>query len=381
MRIAVNALSAVAGGGVTYLNQLFQHLSEIDRENEYLVITTKRGEEVLCAKYKNFQVLTFKIPSHSTILRLLWEQLCLGFILKKHNATILYSPANIGLILYPFPTVLMIQSVAPFSPEMIKEQNIFYRLKFNILRLLTSLSVRKARNVIFISDNARKLLSHYYKLQKQRTSLIYHGKGNLFQPNLEYHRVEEIKKKYKLDEFILYVSNIYKYKNFRELIYAFLSIKDKMNPNLKLALVGKDFDNQYTETLKTFVFKKGMEGRVIFFDHIPYEELPYFYKLCQLFVYPSTCENCPNILIEAMACGAPILASNIEPMPEICQDAAVYFDPFNPQDIAEKIHAVLLDNNLNKNLRQLSIQRARFFNWEDTAKKTLRVLERSKGKR
>lgn len=375
MRIAVNALSAVAGGGVTYLNQLFKHLSEIDKKNEYLIITTKKGEKVLRANYKNFRVLSFKIPSISTIIRLLWEQVCLWYLLKKNKADILYSPANIGFIFNSFPTVVMIQTVAPFDKEMIKKQNVYYQLKFNLLRILTSLSVRKARNVIFISDKARKDLSLYYKLQKNKTSLIYHGKSELFKTNLDNKQLQEVKRKYNLDEFILYVSNIYKYKNFSELIQAFSLIKDQINPHLKLALVGKSFDDQYTESLKTLVVNKGMHDRIIFFGHVPYEEMPYFYGLCQLFVYPSTCENCPNILIEAMACGAPILSSNIEPMPEICQDAAIYFDPFKPKDIAEKIKTVLTDHNVIQKLRQLSLKRASCFIWEETAKETLRVFE------
>ncbi|GJQ50986.1 MAG: glycosyl transferase family 1 [Candidatus Kuenenia stuttgartiensis] len=378
MRIAINALSAVAGGGVTYLNQLFKHLSEIDKENEYLIITTKKGKKVLYADYKNFCVLSFKIPSISIITRLLWEQLYLWYILKKHRANVLYSPANIGLIFQSFPTIVMIQTVAPFYPEMIKKQNLYYRLKFNLLRILTSLSIRKARNVIFISDKARKELSRYYKLQKDNTSLIYHGKSELFKPDLDSSRLMEIKQKYRVDEFILYVSNIYKYKNFFELIHAFSLIKEQVNPGLKLALVGKSFDDQYTESLKTLVSSKGLEDRVIFFGHISYEELPYFYAMCRLFLYPSTCENCPNILIEAMACGAPILSSNIEPMPEICQDAAVYFDPFNPRDIAEKIQTTLTNDTLIRDLKRLSLRRASYFSWEDTARKTLQVFEKCK---
>jgi glycosyltransferase involved in cell wall biosynthesis len=269
----------------------------------------------------------------------------------------------------------MIQTVAPFYPEMIKKQNIYYRLKFNLLRLLTNLSVKKAKNVIFISDKARKELKRYYNLREESTSLIYHGKSMMFKPDLDYDYLQKIKQKYNLDEFILYVSNIYRYKNFLELIHAFSLIKNKISPNLKLALVGKSFDNQYTESLKTLVLNKKMEDRVVFFGHVPYEELPYLYVLCQLFVYPSTCENCPNILIEAMACGAPILSSNIEPMPEICRDAAVYFDPFNPQEIAEKIQSVLINNSLIQKLKQLSVKRAGYFNWEETAKKTLSVFE------
>lgn len=378
MRIAINALSAVAGGGVTYLNQLFKHLSVIDRNNEYLVITTKKGKKVLYADYKNFCVLSFKIPSISIITRLLWEQVCLWYILKKYKADVLYSPANIGLIFQSFPTIVMIQTVAPFDYEMIKKQNLYYRLKFNLLRILTSLSIKKARNVIFISDKARKELSHYYKLQKDNTSLIYHGRSEIFKPDLDSSRLMEIKQKYGLDEFILYVSNIYKYKNFFELIHAFSLIKEQVNPGLKLALVGKSFDDQYTEALKTLVSSKGLEDRVIFFGHISYEELPYFYAMCHLFLYPSTCENCPNILIEAMACGALILSSNIEPMPEICQDAAVYFDPFNPRDIAEKIQTTLTNDTLIRDLKRLSLRRASYFSWEDTARKTLQVFEKCK---
>lgn len=375
MRIAINALSAVAGGGVTYLNQLFKHLSVIDKENEYLVITTKKGKKVLYADYKNFSVLSFKIPSLSIVTRLLWEQLCLWYILKKYKADVLYSPANIGLIFYPFPTIIMIQTVAPFDKAMIKRQNIYYRLKFNLLRILTNLSVRKARKVIFITNKAKRELSRYYNLQEEKSTVIYHGRSILFKPDLNYECLEKIKQKYNLSEFVLYVSNIYKYKNFLELIQAFSLIKEQINPNLKLVLVGKSFDDQYTESLKTLVLDSGIKDRVVFFGHIPYEEVPYFYALCQLFVYPSTCESFGMTLVEAMACGASILSSNIEPMPEICQNAAIYFDPFNPQDIAEKIQTVLKNNNLLQDLRLRSLRRADYFSWEETAKKTLQVFE------
>ncbi len=376
MRIAINALSAVAGGGVTYLNQLFKHLSEIDKKNEYLIITTKKGEKILHASYKNFQVLSFQVPSLSPILRLFWEQFCLWHFLKKRKADILYSPANIGLIFHSFPTVLMIQTVAPFDSKMIKKQNIYYQLKFNLLKILTTLSVAKARNVIFITNKAREELSHCYKFPERKTSVIYHGRSTLFRPDLDYNRLQEIKKKYGLGEFILYVSNIYQYKNFWELIKAFSLIKDEVDPDLKLALVGRSFDNRYTESLKVLVSNEKMEDRVIFFGHVPYEEVPFFYVFCKLFVYPSTCESFGMTLVEAMACGSTILASNIEPMPEICQDAAIYFDPYNPQDIAEKIQTTLTNDTLIRDLKRLSLRRASYFSWEDTAKKTLQVFEK-----
>ena len=101
-----------------------------------------------------------------------------------------------------------------------------------------------------------------------------------------------------------------------------------------------------------------------------------FYNKAMALLFPiSWSEPFGLVMIEAMACGAPILSSNIEPMPEICQDATIYFDPFNPRDIAEKIQAVLKNNNLLQDLRLRSLIRANCFRWEETAKKTLQVLE------
>ena len=117
MRIAINALSAVAGGGVTYLNQLFKHLSKIDCENEYIIITTQIGENILHANYKNFQVISFRPPGFSPILRIFWEQLCLWYVLKKNKASILYSPANIGLIFFSFLTVFMNQTIVKITKQ------------------------------------------------------------------------------------------------------------------------------------------------------------------------------------------------------------------------------------------------------------------------
>ena len=88
----------------------------------------------------------------------------------------------------------MIQTVAPFDSEMIKKQNAYYRLKFNLLKILTTLSVAKARNVIFITNKAREELSHCYKFPERKTSVIYHGRSTLFRPALDYNRLQEIKK-------------------------------------------------------------------------------------------------------------------------------------------------------------------------------------------
>ena len=117
-------------------------------------------------------------------------------------------------------------------------------------------------------------------------------------------------------------------------------------------------------------------NNIKFLGPVNFEKKVKLYQKAKAFLFPVSWEEPFGLtMIEAMACGAPILASDIEPMPEICQDAAIYFDPFSPQDISEKIKTVLENNELLQNLRQLSVKRATYFSWEDAAKKTLHVFE------
>ena len=218
-----------------------------------------------------------------------------------------------------------------------------------------------------------------FHLKEEDTNRIYHGKINLFKPHLDRNLLMHIKHKYSLGKFILSVSDIYKYKNIFELVQAFSLIKDKINPHLKLVLIGKSFDVKYSKLVKEFILKMEIQEKVIFLGHVPHKELPFLYALCKVFIYPSTCESFGMPLVEAMACGSPILSSCIEPMLEICQNAAFYFDPFDPKDIAEKLLTVLKDEDLLRRLKQLSIKRANYFSWEKTAKETLNVNLQCKG--
>ena len=109
--------------------------------------------------------------------------------------------------------------------------------------------------------------------------------------------------------------------------------------------------------------------------NVPYEELPFLYSACMIFVYPSTCESFGMTLVEAMACGAPILASMAEPMKEICADAALYFDPMNQTAMADVIFKALSDNELINALRKNALERAKAFSWENTASQTLKIFE------
>ncbi|MDE2216432.1 MAG: glycosyltransferase family 4 protein [Planctomycetota bacterium] len=375
MKIAINTTSAVTGGGVTYIKNLLAHLSEATSPHQYLVLTTISGKQMFNIPHPNFKFLSFKIPLRSPLLRLCWEQIVLPVFLKREGVDMLFSPANICPLFTKITNVIMIQNVEPFGNSVSIERGVSQILRLKLLKLLTILSIKKAKKVVFPSTKARNDVEKSGILLKH-AEVIYHGiNKELFRSCVENSVAHQIKKKYGLDKFIFYASNIQRYKGFLELAKAFVSLRDKIDNKVQLVFAGMCLDKRYYDEVKAFVAREGYENRVIFLGNIPYEELPYLYSTCMMFIYPSTCESFGMPLIEAMACGAPILASNVEPMTEICADAAVYFDPKNPHEMADAMLKVMTDQALIATLKMNSLKRATMFSWETAISKTLHIFE------
>lgn len=375
MKIAINTTSTVAGGGVTYIKNLLTYLSKIDATHQYLILTTLAGKETFYFQHPNFIFLPFKLPSISSISRLCWEQVFLPIFLKRKNVDILFSPANMCPLFTRLPNVVTIQNIEPFSNTVSKGRGFIQNVRLKLLKFLTSLSIKKSQIVIFPSTKAR-IDAEKSGIVIKRSEVVYHGiNKEIFYPRNEDEMSQQCAKKYGLDKFILYVSHIQRYKNFLELIKAFVLLRGKIDDNIQLVFAGRCFDEEYYKEMEAFIKENRYENQIIFLGNVPYEELPFLYSACKIFVYPSTCESFGMTLVEAMACGAPILASRMEPMTEICADAAFYFDPINPAAIAVAMDTILKDHHRISVMSEKAQERAKIFSWENTVLNTLKVLE------
>lgn len=440
MKIAINATSSVAGGGVTYMKNLLTGLSKTGATHQYVVLTTAAGREKFYFPHPRFTFLSFKIPSLSPLLRLCWEQTFLAVLLRRLQVDALFSPANIAPLFSRIPNVVMIQNIEPFGNNVSVRCGLLSGIRLRLLRWLTILSIKKSQRVIFPSVKAHSVVERF-GVSLKHAEVVYHGIcGKMFHPFLNgdallqhnktaHHRGREeyaknaeengsfricekheaqsinplsseellqpfikdevtmsslapvhlprelLQKKYGLDRFILFVSNIRRYKNFLELIRAFALLRGKIDDRIQLIFAGGCHDAVYYQELLSFIREQRLESRIIFLGDVPYEYLPYLYAGCMLFVYPSTCESFGMTMVEAMSCGAPILASNREPMPEICGDAAKYFDPMNPAAIAEALFVTINNADVLSTMRTDSIKRAQHFSWENTASRVLNILE------
>ena len=379
MRIGISLTAKLRGGSVIHLKEILNEWMKINEQNEYIIFSIPQNLSHLISfmNIKNFAI--FKIPRIFSIfiIKSIWEQVLLPFYSKYKKIDVLFWPGNFCPLFSPVRTVVMFQNAGPFCRSINVKQVGFYRwFKFKVIGLLMKLSAKRAEHVIFISQYLKNHFIRYYNFPNEKGTVIYFGRG----PEISQSYKEEqstLKAFGIIKPYILFVSNLHSYKNVTQLIEGFGKAIDILNDKrVQLIIAGRVKDRKYFSKIIDLLERYRLIERVRFLGHISQEKLFFLYTDCSLFIFPSTCENCPMVLIEAMSCGAPILCSRLSVMPEICGDAALYFNPYDIDDIADKIVLMIKDNKLRETLSQKALKRAQEFpTWEETAKKTLKVFE------
>jgi len=177
----------------------------------------------------------------------------------------------------------------------------------------------------------------------------------------------------KYKPYALCVSHLYPYKNIIRMLEAFKNAMDNTGVKLKLLIAGnrdyKDYDNQILSTIEML----SIQESVCLLGSVSKKELRFLYSNCEIMIFPSPFENFAYTLVEAMACGAPIVSSNTTAMPETCRDAALYFDPYNTKEMEDKISLLLANETLRKTISKKSILRANEL--PDYEQVTIKILD------
>lgn len=173
------------------------------------------------------------------------------------------------------------------------------------------------------------------------------------------------------ERFIMCIGSVEPRKNLRRLLEAYVSLPDSVKKNCKLLIAGfKGWENkEIMESLKS------AEGYAEYLGYVSNEMLSALYRSATCFVYPSVYEGFGLPPLEAMACGCPVVVSNVASLPEVCGDAAFYVDPYNVESIAEGMYKVLTDDELRQNLIKKGLERAKLFSWEKSAREHIKVFE------
>jgi len=363
MKIAVDLTSIPnqKTGMGRYAVGLISALGNFDKKNEYWLFVKKYQAKDFSVEKDNFHIVLCNNILNIRILRILWEQFVLPFMLYKNKIDILHSIHYTTSFFAPCKQVVTFPDMTFF---LFPEKHIFIKRLF--FRAMILFSVKKAKKIIAISESTKKDIQKILNVSSEKIKVVYLDVDDVFSPLIRGKETEEIKKNYGIkNDFILYVGVLEPRKNVVRLIKAYNGLVEEKKIKHQLVLVGKkgwDYDEIFN-----VINDLNLQSKIICTGYVSEKNLNYLYNAADIFIYPSLYEGFGIPLIEAFACGVPVISSNISSIPEVVGNAGILVDPYNVRTIKEAIYGLLKDKNLRSELRKRGLQRAKYFSKERLA--------------
>jgi glycosyltransferase involved in cell wall biosynthesis len=296
--------------------------------------------------------------------RMLWETIVIPGLVRSIAGTVYLTFSHFLPLNFPrdVVSVVGVSNLAPFSAAAIRiEGSLMGRLRLRTLQFSILSSVRRASSVIALSGACRDVLVAR-GLNPEKIRVISNG-VELVPAKCGDRSV--LRTLGLTPGYLLSVSHFYWYKNFERLVHAYGLLSADLRNRFPLVIVGKPIDADCYRHIERCIRDAGLANQVTLVPGLESEALAQLYANAALFVFPSLVENSPNIMLEAMASGLPVLAGKVAPMPEFGGKAAVYFDPFSAGDIARVITEVTADEHLRHRMRADSLSQAARFTWDN----------------
>ncbi len=367
--VAINAhlVSGRAGyrsaGVHQYIYHLLRHLGPDDDGLRYTVLL---GEGELPSGV-TLPVSRSRWPTGRASVRVAWEQLLQPGVLRRIEADLVHGPVFIAPVIASCPAVVTIHDLSFIRfPALFRPANRLY------LTVMARLSARRARRLIAVSAHTAAETTRLLGVPPERIDVVYHGVDPAFRP-LPDDEVAAFRRRLGMPEqFVLFLGTLEPRKNLIRLLEAFARI---CNSKIKLVLAGGK--GWLYDELFARVEALGLEDTVIFPGYVKGDDLPLWYNAATMVAYPSLYEGFGLPVLEAQACGTPVLTSNISSLPEAAGDAALMVDPYDVDGLAQGLNRLLTDSLLRRELRERGLAHARQFSWPRTAQETARVYRRA----
>ena len=372
-------------GVVTYLMNLLEQFSKLESSHDFYVFVRKPPAELaaLAASEPKFKLVSpwgpgwlWKLLGGVFVASPLgsawfWKKLGGALVARRRGNTLLLVPAHRVPLIPLIPTVVVIQDLGfEFFPHT------FRRFQRKRMSWTTRLAVRRANLIIAASESTKRDLMNRYNCRPERIRVVHHGyDSRMFEPSIvSAEATSATLKKYGLRApFFLHVGVLQPRKNIVRLISAFIKLMDENDLfDPQLAIVGKP-GWKYKEIVERAV-APDTKGRVILTGAVQSHELPILYKNSLALVMPSLYEGFGLPILEAMACGTPVTCSRGSSLSEIAGEAALFFDPYSEEEIANAILNLWKEPSLRADLIERGFQQIKRFSWQKTARETLQVF-------
>jgi glycosyltransferase involved in cell wall biosynthesis len=367
MKICLDIRVSTKGGTSTFIDNYVRELDEVQHDHNIHFVFNE-GATPLNGKHPRVAA----VPYRNRVLEFQWSQLGLARVLKRHKFDVYHSLKHVGPIFCRSKTVYRVPAVGQFigNYPMHKLDHIYWNH-------VAGAAYRNADMLIAVSQYVADGLKEYVNIPEDRIVTINNGVDSLFRKLPSDEMDFELWQKHGIHEpFILCVGNLVPVKNFATAIkaYAILALGTKNLPQLVLA--GGQRHPHFRE-LTDLVQKHKLQDHVKFVGYQSPHDLLHFYNAAKMLVHPSQHEGFSFTILEAMACGVPVVASASTSIPEAAGDAALYHDePTDAEPLADNIQKLLDDSALCKTLSERALTRALEFTWKKCVTKTVAAYDR-----
>lgn len=361
-----NVKQRLGSGQVAF--QLLLNLEKIDQENDYTILLPNPPMDDLPKERKGWEYKLIK-PSK------LWTRISLPLALarSKQKPDLFFSPTHYLPRFFPVKKICTIFDLSFLRyPQMYEKKDLFKLVNW------TKYSAKVADRILTISQNSRKDIIKEYSVKKEIVTVAYPGfDEKIYRKQTDRERIAGVLEKYGITQkYIIYIGTIQPRKNLIRLIEAFSKTDD-----LQLVIVGKIKGEgrqawMFDEILEA-PKRLDMEDRVIFTNFVPTENIPYLLSGGLAFILPSLYEGFGIPVVEAMACGVPVIVSNVSSLPEVVGDAGLLVDPNSVDQIEQAIRTITTDSKLREKLSKRGLIKAKKFSWKRMAKQVKEVFEQT----
>jgi glycosyltransferase involved in cell wall biosynthesis len=349
-----------------YVYNLLNALLKIDQFNEYTALVDQRLERhpILKLKKENFKIERLNIPGVT-----IRQQVMLPLAIRRKKFDVFHYPN------FDFPLAVNFDSVITIHDlTYIKHRNLYKRgrlLKNLYTDFVMRWGLQKVKKIIVVSNSTKHDLVDIFRIPENKIEVIYEAFPDNFTSINKTKTTSKYSTLFNGEPIFLFIGERRPHKNLVRLIEAFYRFKSRVSQNYKLVIAGKLYSN-YSEP-EALVNKLKLEKDVVFLGYVPDEDLPALYQRADCFVFPSIYEGFGIPILEAMACGTPVITSSVSAMPEVAGGAALNVDPYNVDDMVNAMNKICFDHTLRMRMVEQGYKRATEFSWGNAAEQTLRL--------
>ena len=352
--------------------ELIRNLQKIDKKNEYFIFVSPDEDDKVITETGNFHIILVDGGFYPV-----WEQSALPKAAKAMGCQILHCTSNTAPITGSIPLVVTLHDIIYMESSYLKILNgsgtPYQKFGNAYRRMIVPKVVSKSRKIITVSNFEKNRIGEFFGMKGDpRLTAVYNGVSEHFKPVTDSNLLFKVKEKYHLpDHFFFFLGNTDPKKNTKGTLKAFSDYLKQTGSDSSLVML--DYDHAELNKLLNEIGDPALINRIVLTGYVVNTDLPAIYSQCDLFLYPSLRESFGIPMLEAMACGVPVITSNTSSMPEVSGDAGYLIDPFKPEEITAAMIRFEKNPELKDQFIQKGLIQAAKFSWRAMAENVLDI--------